>query len=198
MRDNGIEVIVVDGGSRDQTTTKAESYTDQLITAAQAGRASQMNRGAEVATGEILWFLHSDTVVSDGASDAVSKALSNNQWGRFDIHLSGDILVFRVIERLINLRSCWSGIATGDQGIFLHSALFEKVGGFPDIPLMEDVAISKLLKKEGRPVCLKQQLITSSRRWEECGVIKTVFLMWWLRLLYWAGVSPKYIAQLYR
>ncbi len=198
MRKTGVEVIVVDGGSSDNTCNKAEPYVDQLIISDQAGRASQMNIGAKASAGEILWFLHADTLIPEDAAITVVEALNNNMWGRFNLYLSGRHPLLRIIGRMINIRSCWSGIATGDQGIFLTRTIFEKVGGYPLIPLMEDIALSKRLKREGRPACVKQQLITSSRRWEERGIVTTVVLMWRLRFAYWVGVSPHRIAKMYQ
>ena len=198
MRKTGVEVIVVDGGSSDNTCNKAEPYVDQLIISDQAGRASQMNIGAKMSAGEILWFLHADTMVPERATDTIAESLNHNMWGRFNVRLSGGSILLRIIEKMINIRSCWSGIATGDQGIFLTRTIFEKVGGYPLIPLMEDIALSKRLKREGRPACVKQQLITSSRRWEERGIVTTVVLMWRLRFAYWVGVSPHRIAKMYQ
>ena len=198
MRKTGVEVIVVDGGSSDNTCNKAEPYVDQLIISDQAGRASQMNIGAKMSAGEILWFLHADTLVPERATDTIAESLNHNMWGRFNVRLSGGSILLRIIEKMINIRSCWSGIATGDQGIFLTRTIFEKVGGYPLIPLMEDIALSKRLKREGRPACVKQQLITSSRRWEERGIVTTVVLMWRLRFAYWVGVSPHRIAKMYQ
>ena len=157
-----------------------------------------MYRGAEFADAEILLFLHADTVLPENASQLISSLdLKKRYWGRFDIHLSSNKIIYRLIEWLSNLRSRLSAIVTGDQAIFVERELFNNIGGFPEIALMEDIAISRLLKKISRPVCIKQKVITSSRRWESNGVVATVLLMWKLRLLYFFGVSPEKLKQLY-
>lgn len=199
LRAQGHEVIVVDGGSGDGTMECAQTLCDQLLNAPR-GRARQMNAGALVAQGHVLWFLHADTLASATAADALVMALSQprREWGRFDVRLSGSHLLLRVIENLMNLRSRCTGIATGDQGIFVCRYLFERLGGFPDIPLMEDIALSRLLKRQGAPACLRERLVTSSRRWEQHGVVRTIILMWRLRFAYWCGVSPDHLAVRYR
>jgi len=163
------------------------------------GRALQMNRGAANATGEVYLFLHADTILPDNALKLISSCRHNkNYWGRFDIRLSSDRIIYRLIEYLVNLRSRLTSIATGDQAIFIEAETFKSVGGFPEIVLMEDVAISRLLKRELKPVCLTDKVITSSRRWETKGVLATVLLMWKLRLYYFFGVSPERLSRLYR
>jgi rSAM/selenodomain-associated transferase 2 len=158
-----------------------------------------MNAGARLATGDVLLFLHADTVLPMDADRLVGEALgAGRAWGRFDVRLSGLGRALRVIEALINLRSCLSGIATGDQALFVRREAFERAGGFPDIALMEDVALSRRLKSYGRPACVHVPVVTSSRRWEEGGVVRTVLLMWWLRLAYWIGVDPARLARWYR
>lgn len=199
LRAQGHELIVVDGGSEDDTIDHAAPLCDKLLTAPR-GRARQMNAGARVASGDVLWFLHADTLAPPRAAGDLLTALSRPgcDWGRFDVRLSGRRPLLRVVEAAMNLRSRWSGIATGDQGLFVRRALFERLGGFPDIPLMEDVAFSRLLKQQGAPACLSTRLLTSSRRWEEYGMLRTVFLMWRLRFAYWRGVSPRQLHAWYR
>ncbi len=199
LRQKGHEVIVVDGGSEDATIKLATARTDAVITSA-PGRAQQMNAGARQARGDVLWFLHVDTQVSGDAAEQIRLALANpnNYWGRFDIRLSGKHLLLRIVERMMNLRSCITGVATGDQGIFVRRDCFNAIGGFPQIPLMEDIEISKRLKKWSRPCCIHDKLVTSSRRWEQNGVWRTILLMWRLRLAYALGVSPEKLALQYK
>ncbi|MBT7308893.1 MAG: glycosyltransferase family 2 protein [Gammaproteobacteria bacterium] len=197
MRQRGVEVILVDGGSVDQTCELAAPLVDHWEVSG-GGRGCQMNRGAALSSGTILWFLHADSMVPEWGDQWVEQTLDHYRWGRFNVQLSGNQPLLRIVEWMMNRRSCWSGVATGDQGIFLQQDLFSAVGGFPEIPLMEDIAFSKQLKKAANPYCLQQTLITSSRRWEKRGVVRTILLMWWLRLAYWGGVSPRRIAQWYR
>jgi len=193
----GDEIIVVDGGSSDATIARALPYADRVIDAPR-GRARQMNAGADAAAGKALWFVHADTRIPARAGEAVQTALdSGREWGRFDVRLSGRGVSLRVVERMMNLRSCVTGIATGDQGIFVTRRAFDAVGGYPDIPLMEDIALSKALRARGRPVCLKTPLVTSSRRWERNGVWPTVLFMWRLRLAYALGADPADLARRY-
>jgi len=199
VRQQGHEVIVVDGGSQDETVELARRRADKVIQTV-PGRAQQMNVGASHATGDILWFIHADTQIAGNAAQQIVKVLGNkhNYWGRFDIQLSGKHLLLRVVERLMNLRSCITGIATGDQGIFVRRTCFEAIGKFKPIPLMEDIEISRRLKKWSRPCCIHDTIITSSRRWEENGVLRTILLMWRLRLAYALGVSPEKLAHDYK
>ncbi len=191
------EIIIVDGGSRDNTLSVAYQLTDKVIVS-HPGRAVQMNSGAEIASGELLLFLHADTFLPDDALQIISAlSLEKNVWGRFDVRLSSNRFVFRLIETLMNLRSCMTAIVTGDQAMFVDKNLFQRVAGFPEIALMEDIEISRRLKKIVKPFCLKQKVITSSRRWENNGVVATVLLMWKLRLYYFFGVSPEKLKQLY-
>jgi rSAM/selenodomain-associated transferase 2 len=193
----GHELILVDGGSSDATPGLGRSLVDRLVVAPR-GRATQMNAGAAQATGDLLWFLHADTRVPPGAADRLLAALAEGKtWGRFDVRLSGGAALLRVVERMMNLRSCLTGIATGDQGIFVVRRLFEALGGFPDIPLMEDIALSKALRRLARPACLKPPLVTSSRRWERDGILRTVLLMWRLRMAYALGADPGDLAGRY-
>ncbi len=193
----GHEVVVVDGGSHDASVALARPLADVVIQAPR-GRASQMNAGARRARGEVLLFLHADTRLPPDAPACIVAGLCRGAcWGRFDVRLSGERMMFRVIERLMNWRSRLSGIATGDQAIFVTRAAFEQVEGFPPIPLMEDIAISKRLKRLGRPLCLRGPAHTSSRRWEQNGVWRTVLLMWRLRLAYFLGADPARLARQY-
>lgn len=197
LRTQGHEVIVVDGGSHDETLSISESLADKVIKS-KAGRALQMNNGTMHANENILWFLHADTIIPDHAIEMIQQALNEKDWGRFNVKLSGTNILFRLIESMINIRSCFSGIATGDQGIFVKKNIFESVGHYSILPLMEDVELSKKLKRVSRPVCIKEKLITSSRRWEKNGVISTVLLMWRLRFLYWLGVNASTLAKQYK
>lgn len=198
LRARGHEVIVVDGGSDDGTPARAMALADRVLTAPR-GRARQMNAGAAVARGEVLLFLHADTRLPEDADAAVAAALdaAGREWGRFDVRLSGAAWPLRIIEWLMNRRSCLTGMATGDQAVFVTRAAFAATGGFPDIPLMEDLALSRRLKRRSRPLCLRGPVITSSRRWEERGILRTVLLMWSLRLLWFLGVSPRRLVRLY-
>ena len=198
FRHSGHEVIVVDGGSTDNSLKLVRESAD-IVVVSEPGRALQMNSGAAIATGAVYLFLHADTVLPENALQLISSFNHNKHyWGRFDIRLSSDRIIFRLIEYMINLRSRLTSIATGDQAIFIEHELFKSIGGFPEIVLMEDIAISRLLKKQLIPVCLKAKVITSSRRWETNGVLATVLLMWKLRLYYFFGVSPERLGRLYR
>lgn len=197
-RKSGHEIILVDGGSEDDSQAIAAPLVD-VVLESEKGRAKQMNAGARVANGEILLFLHADTHLPDGADDMVQLALVRHRWGRFDVRLSGSHWLLRVVEHMMNWRSRMTGIATGDQALFLERMLFNELGGFPELPLMEDIALSKRLRQQvGRPACLKSPLTTSSRRWEENGILRTILLMWRLRLAYFLGISPHYLARQYR
>ncbi len=196
LRQNGHEVILADGGSKDNTTTLATPYVDSIVYAP-TGRALQMNQGVKNATGDILLFLHADTTLPKHADQLIINALQENRWGRFDIQLSGSAWLFRVIEYCINLRSRITGIATGDQAIFVSHELFETIDGYPDIELMEDIALCRALRKKHRPICLPQKVISSSRYWEQHGIVQSVVKMWGLRLAYFLGVKPNHLKNLY-
>ena len=196
LRKNGHEVILVDGGSTDASCFIARPMVDILLNS-EPGRAGQMNLGAEKSSGKILVFLHADTLLPNNIEEIFKHIPGTSFWGRFDVVLTGKGFVYRIIERLINLRSRLSGIATGDQAIFVTRDLFQSVNGYPNIPIMEDVAICKKLKKIIQPVCRLEKVITSSRRWEEKGPVRTILLMWRLRLEYALGVSPGKLARLY-
>ena len=199
LRGRGIEIIVVDGGSRDGTRDAAAPLCDRILDAPR-GRARQMNAGAGAAAGRVLLFLHADTRLPSGWSGMVRDALEDRscEWGRFDVRLDGAHPMLRIVERAMNLRSRLSGIATGDQAIFATRAAFRAAGGFPDVALMEDVAISRALRARSRPACLRPAVVTSSRRWERHGIVRTIALMWRLRLEYALGADPERLARLYR
>jgi len=197
LRHEGHELILVDGGSEDDTVGLSRPLVDLLLRGA-PGRALQMNLGAEAATGDVLWFLHLDTVLPDGAvRQVLREALDGPGWGRFDVRLSGTRPIYRVVERMMNLRSRLTSMITGDQGMFVRRDLFERVGGFPEIALMEDLAISEHLKRIARPACLDGRVVTSCRRWERDGVWRTIWLMWFLRAAYRLGADPGWLAGVY-
>ena len=191
LRRRGAEVVVVDGGSSDDTADLARAGADQVLLSA-PGRARQMNAGAAAARGEILCFLHADSRLPEGADGLMINGLSHSRrsWGRFDVTISGTHPLLRVIACMMNWRSRLTGIATGDQGLFVTRSLFEAAGHFPDIALMEDIALSRQLKIYGAPLCIAHRLTTSGRRWEKHGVWRTMLLMWRLRLAYWLGADP--------
>jgi rSAM/selenodomain-associated transferase 2 len=197
IRERGVEVIVVDGGSTDQTVSQSEPLADRLIMSAR-GRATQMNAGAAVAHGDVLLFLHADSSLPDQADDLIIDAIKNgHSWGRFDVNIRGAHFMLAVIAWFINHRSKLSGISTGDQGLFVTRNTFDRVGGFPSQPLMEDVEICKRLRKLTQPACLYARISTSGRRWEKHGVWRTIFLMWKLRFQYWRGASPTELHAIY-
>jgi len=197
-REKCIELILVDGGSTDTTVELAKPWVD-LIVASKPGRALQMNAGAKQATGNCLLFLHADTQLSVNGLNQLNVALAKGaQWGRFDVQIVGQSFMLRVVSSCMNQRSKLTSIATGDQAIFVRRALFECIGGFPDQVLMEDIALSNVLRQKYKPVCLPGPALTSGRRWESNGVWKTIFLMWRLRWLYWRGVEPAKLKELYK
>ncbi len=197
LRALGHELILVDGGSSDATRDLAAPLVDRVLEAPR-GRARQLDAGARVARGDWLWFLHADTRVPPPALEALLGACrAPTDWGRFNVRLSGAAPALRVIERAMNARSRLTGIATGDQGVFVARAAYDAVGGFPQIPLMEDIALSRLLRRRQRPLCLRTPLIVSSRRWEQRGIGRTVLLMWRLRLAYALGADPQRLAEDY-
>lgn len=198
LRGAGHELIVADGQSQDATVALARPLVDRILVSA-CGRARQMNAGAAQASGEVLLFLHADTRLPAGADVLVRHALerSGRAWGRFDVRLSGTQPLLRLVERMMNLRSRLTGIATGDQALFVRHDLFQAVGGFPDIPLMEDIALSTRLKRHGRPACLHEAVVTSSRRWQQQGILRTILLMWRLRLAFALGADPHRLVNRY-
>jgi len=194
LRARGHEVVVADGGSDDGTAELARPLCDRVIVAPR-GRALQMNAGASVAAGDVLLFLHADTVLPPDAAEVISQSTTSHVWGRFDVEIQGSHPLLKVIGWSMNLRSRLTGIATGDQAIFVRRDAF---AGFAQIPLMEDVAFSKAMKRRGRPACLRSRVRTSGRRWESRGVLRTVALMWRLRLAYALGADPVRLAEKYR
>ncbi len=196
LRRAGHEVVVVDGGSRDDTCGRARPLADRVLVSGR-GRARQMNAGAAAASGDVFLFLHADSWLPGDADAAIARAMSASCWGRFDVRLWGREWSFRIIEAFMNLRSRLTGIATGDQAIFVERETFRSIGGYPDIPLMEDVAISRRLKAIARPACLRQRVVTSARRWRTYGIARTVILMWQLRLAFALGVDPRQLARRY-
>ena len=198
LRAAGVEVIVVDGGSRDATRALAAPWADRVLDAPR-GRAAQMNAGAAAARGEVLLFLHADTRLPEGAIEAMTGGLARSarSWGRFDVTIAGADPLLAVVAFFMNARSRVTGIATGDQAIFARRAVFERAGSFPAIALMEDIALCKRLKRESPPLCLRERVVTSGRRWEEHGTLRTIFLMWRLRLAYALGADPARLAHRY-
>ena len=199
LAERSAQIIVADGGSTDTTLAVARAADVQVVEAPR-GRALQMNAGARQASGDWLLFLHADTQLPPHADRLIGQALQGGPhvWGRFDVCISGRPRMLRAVAACMNRRSRWTGIATGDQALFMTRAAFDAVGGFPAQPLMEDIEMSKRLLKLSRPACLRQQVDTSGRRWETRGVWRTVLLMWRLRLAYWRGVAPERLAELYR
>lgn len=198
FRERGAQVIVVDGGSRDQTITLGQPLADRVI-AAPRGRGAQMNAGAAATDAKLLLFLHADCTLPPHADDLVRDGLGYGpwRWGRFDVRIAGHHPLLGAIATTMNWRSQLTGIATGDQAIFMTRDAFTEAGGFPDQPLMEDIAMSKRLKRIGRPLCLAANVIASGRRWEQNGVLRTTVLMWRLRLDYFFGVAPADLARRY-
>ncbi|MCZ8164958.1 MAG: TIGR04283 family arsenosugar biosynthesis glycosyltransferase [Betaproteobacteria bacterium] len=201
LRTRGVELVLADGGSSDTTAAQARPWVDSVVDAPR-GRALQMNAGAAQARADVLLFLHADTRLPPLADVLVLQSMQGPGggacWGRFDVRIEGRPWMLRVVAWLMNLRSRLSGIATGDQAIFVTRAAFERVGGFPAQPLMEDIEISRRLKRLGPPACLNARVYTSGRRWEQRGVWRTIVLMWCLRWRYWRGESPARLAEAYR
>jgi rSAM/selenodomain-associated transferase 2 len=199
LRGRGHELVVADGGSRDGTPRLARPLADRVVTAAR-GRARQMNAGAQAARGEILLFLHADTRLPAEADRLILEGLERTglAWGRFDVRIDGHHALLGVVSWFMNHRSRLTSVCTGDQSIFVRRDVFARVGGYPPIELMEDIALSKLLRRESRPLRIADAVLTSARRWETRGVLRTVVLMWWLRLRYFFGTSPAHLLRLYQ
>ncbi len=194
----GHEVIVVDGGSSDDTLALSRDRADAVI-AGPRGRARQMNAGAKDARGDVLLFLHADTRLPPSGIERIAEAVARGAvWGRFDVRIEGRSPMLAVIATLMNARSRLTGIATGDQAMFVRRDLFERVGGFADQPLMEDIELSRRLRACAPPACLKERVVTSGRRWERRGVWRTTLLMWRLRWRYWRGAPADELARAYR
>ena len=198
LRARGTEIIVVDGGSGDDTAALARPLADFVITSAR-GRAVQMNAGAALARGDVLLFLHADTRLPDDADRLVLEGLrrSKRAWGRFDVAIDGRHPLLPLVAAAMNRRSRLTGIATGDQAMFVTRDAFDSVGGFPDIALMEDITLARNLKRVSWPLCLSARVTTSGRRWEQRGVLRTILLMWRLRLAYFFGAKPDELARRY-
>ena len=198
LRQRGAEVIVVDGGSADGTAALAARWVD-AIASQLPGRAAQMNSGARLARGDVLLFLHADTRLPESADVLIARELveSGRVWGRFDVAIEAKHPLLRVVAWSMNHRSRLTGIATGDQAIFVRRDAFAAAGGFPELPLMEDIALSRRLRRFGPPLCLKERVVTSSRRWEQDGVLRTIILMWRLRASFWLGADPDRLAKDY-
>ncbi len=198
LRAAGCETIVVDGGSSDATLALTGPLADRAIVA-QRGRAAQMNAGARLASGDILLFLHADTILPDDASALVREGLeqSGRAWGRFDVQIAGRHVLLPLVAALMNLRSRLTGVATGDLAVFVDAAAFRRVGGYPDLALMEDIALSKALKSISSPLCLSARVVTSGRRWDDNGFWRTILLMWRLRFDYWRGADANDLARRY-
>ena len=195
LKQEGHEIIVVDGGSDDATIELAKPICDTVIQSPKS-RSVQMNTGAYHASGDYLLFLHVDTVLPDNVTELFQK-IDKSHWGRFDITLSGKHFMFRVIEFCMNLRSRLTGIATGDQVMFIDKKLFMQLNGYPEIALMEDIALSKLLLACSQPICFKEKVVSSSRRWEKHGIVNTILKMWTLRILYFFNVDTNKLAKMY-
>jgi len=197
-RQRGHQIILVDGGSVDETVSRATPLVDLLLVSAK-GRALQMNMGAEHADADILLFLHADSILKQDADRLIIESLStNHMWGRFKVEFSSNRLIFKIVAFFMNIRSCMTSIATGDQAIFVEKQLFDQIGRFPALPLMEDIQLSIMLKRQSKVDCLSETVITSSRRWEQGGVYKTIMLMWILRLAYFSGVPAQRLKKWYR
>ncbi len=198
LRAHGHELIVVDGGSQDDSAALAAAWADQVVHSTR-GRARQMNAGAAQARHDTLLFLHADTTLPERADAAIARALERGaRWGRFDVRIEGRSVWLPMVAWFMNQRSRLSGIATGDQAMFVQRALFQQLGGFPEQPLMEDVELSCRLRALARPACLHARVRTSGRRWDERGAWRTIVLMWRLRWLYWRGTPAEHLARAYR
>jgi len=199
LQKHGCEVLIVDGKSTDDSMQVAHRITADVLVSS-PGRARQMNTGAAAARGQMLLFLHADTEISTDALAAIPRHVgteSRNIWGRFDVRLRGEHWFYRLVEKMMNVRSRLTGIATGDQAIFVSRELFQRAGGYPEIPLMEDIALSRVLRRLARPFCLRQRVAPSTRRWAQHGMINMTLLMWRLRLAYFFGTSPARLARIY-
>jgi rSAM/selenodomain-associated transferase 2/rSAM/selenodomain-associated transferase 1 len=201
LRARGVEVVVVDGGSDDETWLIARRFADQVLVAPR-GRGAQMNAGARAGArpgaADVLLFVHADTMLPPNADALIARAIAGGAtWGRFDVRIDGAHPMLSLVGKMMNVRSRWTGIATGDQAMFVRHDTFERAGGFADIPLMEDIRLSARLRRSGRPACLTSPVVTSARRWEQHGIIRTILLMWRLRLRHFLGADPQALADGY-
>ena len=198
LRARGAEIIVVDGASTDETIALATPLADRIVTSA-PGRATQMNAGAALAHGGVLLVLHADTQLPADADRLILNGLAQTgrAWGRFDVAIGGHHPLFPLIAASMNARSRLTGIATGDQAMFVRREAFDAAGGFPEIALMEDITLARSLKRISPPLCLRARVTTSGRRWEQRGIVRMIFLMWRLRLAYFFGADPKELARRY-
>lgn len=197
LRDRGTELILVDGGSNDGTSELAQALVDRVTISAR-GRSLQMNAGARISRGRVLLFLHADSRLPDSAFQLIENSISaGGVWGRFDVRIDSPHLLLRLVERMMNWRSRLTGVATGDQAIFVRRDVFEQLGGYPEQALMEDIALTTALKRIAPPACLRERVITSGRRWEKHGVLSTILLMWRLRAAYYFGADPDKLARCY-
>jgi rSAM/selenodomain-associated transferase 2 len=192
------EIVVVDGGSADGSVEIARPRCEVVIIG-ERGRAQQMNAGAARSSGEAMVFVHADTIVPESFARDIETALADPSvvGGRFDIRLDDDHPLCVLIGALISLRSRISRTATGDQAIFVRRTTFDALGGFPDLPICEDLDFARRLKRAGRVACLRTKVITSARRWRRGGILRTSIRMWTIRLLYLAGVSPSRLSRMY-
>ena len=197
------EILISDASNDPQTLSSLQMLQSansriHIVRNLVPGRATQMNTGANATRHDVFWFLHADTEIPDSAPSRILQELHHKRsWGRFDISFDNPNRIMRMVSALMNLRSAATGICTGDQAIFMHRRLFDAVGGFPEIPLMEDIEISRRLKQHSRPVRIKTPVVTSARRWEQKGYMRTIVLMWKLRFLNWLGISPVKLAAMY-
>jgi rSAM/selenodomain-associated transferase 2 len=196
LRQAGAQLVVVDGGSEDDTAACAAAHADLVLSSAR-GRALQMHAGALAASGDALLFLHADTVLPPHAGELIGQALRDHAWGRFDVALDGRHPAYRLIAAMMNLRSRLTSITTGDQAMFMRRDFYFAAGGYPPLALMEDIAFCKRARRLARPACLRERVLTSARRWEKHGVWRTVLLMWRLRLAYFLGADPEALALRY-
>ncbi|MEN3976873.1 TIGR04283 family arsenosugar biosynthesis glycosyltransferase [Emcibacter sp. SYSU 3D8] len=198
LRERGAEIIVMDGGSTDRTLAAIGALADRVAVAPR-GRASQMNAGAALASGSVLLFLHADTSLPPDADRLIDRAFADpaRVWGRFDVRMEPRTPLLALVAFMMNWRSRLTGIATGDQAIFVRQSAFAAIGGYRDMPLMEDIEISKALRRISRPACLRQTVSASARRWQKHGVWRTIWLMWSLRLAHFRGVDPQELARRY-
>jgi rSAM/selenodomain-associated transferase 2 len=197
LQSPSVEIIFVDGGSTDTTVAQLRSAGLPTLSSCK-GRAWQMNAGALHSRGDILLFLHADTQLPEQALDSIRQHITADRcWGRFDVQIAGRSKLLPVVAHMMNWRSRWTGIATGDQALFMQRSAFNQVKGFPEQALMEDIEMSRRLLGLSRPVCLRHKVTTSGRRWDAHGAWATVFLMWRLRWAYWLGHNADSLAQRY-